>query len=68
MSHDDIIQARMERPFTRIGLANTLREHNPEMSHKTAEMIADKEIKKAAKEGRIKFTRESGVAVWRKQA
>ena len=66
MSQDDIIQARMERPFTRIGLANTLREHDPEMSHTTAQMIANNAIDKAVRMGKIVFSREGGTAVFRR--
>lgn len=66
MTLDDIIQARMERPFTRIGMASTLRDHDPHMSHTTAEMIANNAINKAVKAGRIKFTREGGVGVYRR--
>lgn len=66
MTQDDIIQARMERPFTRIGLANTLREHDHDMSYATAQMIANNAIDKAIKAGRIAFSREAGAAVFRR--
>lgn len=68
MTQDDIIQARMERPFTRIGLANTLREHDPYMSHVTAKMIADIAIDKAVKAKQIEFTKAGGVGVYRRIA
>lgn len=68
MTLEEIIRARMERPFTRIGLASTLRDHDPHMSHTTAEMIANNAINKAVKEGRIVFSREGGSAVFRRVA
>lgn len=68
MSMDDIIQARMERPFTRIGLANTLREHDPVMSYATAQMIANNAIDKAVRMGKIEFTKAGGVGVYRRIA
>lgn len=68
MSHDDIIQARMDRPFTRIGLANTLREHDPVMSYATAQMIANNAIDKAVRMGKIEFTKAGGVGVYRRIA
>ncbi len=66
MTLDDIIQARMERPFTRIGLASTLRDHDPHMSHTTAQMIANNAIDRAVRDGRIVFTRDGGSAVFRR--
>lgn len=66
MTLDDIIQARMERPFTRIGLANTLRDHDRHMSHTTAQMISNNAIDKAVREGLIKFDTDGGSAVFRR--
>lgn len=68
MTIDDIINARMERPFTRIGLASTLREHDPIMSHTTAQMIANNAIDKAVRMGKIEFTKAGGVGVYRRIA
>ena len=68
MSIDTIIEARMQEPFTRSGLAQTIYNEQPTLGIKKAALIANNAIDKAVKAGQIVFTRDGGSAVFRRTA